>query len=129
MTDKARGTPLINQLLLLLMGVMLVYLVVSFARQVGISYQRSEDLHRLEQEIAVAVDEYDRLQEHLAYVRSEEAFERRYRQYGLVKPNEVLVVPVGGPTESTSAAQLASEEGKDLDSSLDAWWDLFFGTR
>jgi hypothetical protein len=129
MNEKSRGTPLINHLLLILMGAMLVYLVVSFARQVSISYQRSQELHRIEQEIDVAVEEYARLQEHLAFIRSPEALERWGRRHGLIRPNEVLVVLVGGQAQSPSTAQLATEEGKGLDSPRDAWWELFFRTR
>ena len=129
MTDKVRNTPLINHLLLILMAIMLVYLVVSFARQVSISYQRSEELHRIEEEIGVAKEEYVRLQEHLSYVKSTEALEIWGRRHGWTKPNEVLVVPVGGRTESSSAVPDALEESKEWDSSRDAWWDLFFGTR
>lgn len=129
MTDKVRSTPLINQLLLILMVIMLVYLVVSFARQVGISYQRSEELDRIEQEIDAATEEYARLQQRLDYVRSPEALERWARRHGWTKPNEVLVVPVGGQAESPSAAQAPAETRNKLDSPRNAWWDLFFGTR
>jgi hypothetical protein len=128
MTDKARGTPLINHLLLILMGVMLVYLVVSFARQVSVGYQRSEELRRVEQEIDAAADEYSRLQALLVSVRSKNALDNWGRRHAMIRQNEVLVVPVGGQSQSPSA-ELASEKGEDVESPHDAWWDLFFRAR
>jgi hypothetical protein len=129
MTDKARGTPLFNHLLLILMGVVLVYLVVSFARQVSVSHQRSEELHRIEEDIALARDEYARLQEHLAFVRSMEALEKWGRQQGLIRSGEVLVVPVGGQAQLPPAVKGATEAGKVPESPREAWWDLFFRPR
>jgi len=127
--EKIRRTPLISQLLLVLMGAMLVFLVVSFARQVTISHQQSAVLNRIEEKIRVAMAEKGQLDEYLAYVWSPEALERWARQHGWTRPDETLVVPVGVGTEGPPPEQAISEEGRKPDSPQGEWWDLFFRSQ
>jgi hypothetical protein len=130
MTDeKIRRPPLISQLLLILMGAMLVFLVVSFAGQVTISHQQSAKLNRVEDKIRIAVAEKAQLDKYLAYVWSLEAVERWARQHGWTKPNERLVVPVGVGTEGPPPEQEILEEARKPDSPQGEWWDLFFRIR
>jgi len=130
MTDeKIRRTPLISQLLLILMGAMLAFLVVNFARQVTISHQQSAELNRVEEKVRIAVAEKAQLDEYLAYVWSLEALERWARQHGWTKPNEKRVVPVGVGTAGPPPEQEILEEGRKADSPQGEWWDLFFRIR
>ena len=80
--EKTRRTPLMNQLLLLLMGAMLVYLVVSFARQVTISHQQTAELNRLDEMLRISSAEKIQLEEHLDYVWSNEALDWFGRLFG-----------------------------------------------
>jgi len=127
--EKIRRTPFVNQLLLIVMGAMLVYLVVSFARQVTISHQESAELSRVNDEIHQVVVAKAQLEEYAEYIRSSEGLERWARQQGWTRPNEVKVVAVGGRTEEPPRKQEIVENGKKADSPQGAWWDLFFSTQ
>jgi cell division protein FtsL len=128
MTNKAHNTPLINHILLILMGAMLLFLMVGFARQVGASHQRHQELAQIEQQISLAAEEQVELQKQLDFATSPEALELYARQLGQTRSNEVLVVPFGTGSESSTARDEALDKSDSPDSSRDAWWELFFGT-
>jgi hypothetical protein len=128
--DRVRSTPLINQVLLVLLGAMLLYLVVSFIHQVNVSRQQLEDLDRIEQNIAVELEESKELERFREYVESDEVIDWWARLNGWGKRDEVVVATVGGSTEPLSPeAQTSPKESASSDAPSDAWWDLFFGTR
>ena len=127
--EKTRRTPLMNQLLLLLMGAMLVYLVVSFARQVTISHQQKAELNRLEERIRISAAEKIQLEEYLDYVWSSEALDWFGRLFGWGRPDEQIVVPVGLEAETLPAETETLEDGRSPGSPQDAWQELFFATQ
>ena len=128
--DRVRSTPLINQVLLVLLGAMLLYLVVSFIHQVNVSRQQLEELDRIERDIAVELEESKELERFREYVESDEVIDWWARSNGWGKLDEVVVAPVGGSTEPrTPEAQTSPKESAGPDASGNAWWDLFFGTR
>jgi cell division protein FtsL len=130
MTDrKAHTIPLVNQLLLVLMGVVLLYLVVSFIRQVGLSYQQREELEMIQQRIDAAIEEKAKLEVALEYARSEAAVAKWGRRHNMIQEGEVLLVPVGDIVETVPEAEASQEEGVEPSSPRYAWWDLFFGRR
>ncbi len=126
---KARRRILINQFLLLLMGIVIVYLMADFARQLAVHYQRREELRQLDAEIELALQKQQDLEMRRAYVQSPQAAEEWARENGLAKEGEQSVVIVA----PESAAALPSEEdagaGPAPVSPRDSWWDLFFGRR
>lgn len=130
MTDqRARGTPVRNQLLLVLMGIMLLYLVVSFVRQVGISQRRREDHRVLTEGKVVVQEENAALEETLDYVQSNGALEDWAYQNGWARNDQRLVVPVSEDAEPPPASKPDIDEELSSDRPRDAWWDLFFRTR
>lgn len=126
---KARTTPLVNQLLLILMGVVLLYLVVSFVRQVGLSRQQREELETLERRIDAVIEEKAGLEATLEYARSDAAAEEWAHRHNMVQKDEVLMVPVGDIVETLPEAEASHEEMVEPPSPRHAWWDLFFGRR
>jgi hypothetical protein len=127
--EKTRRTPLMNQLLLLLMGAMLVYLVVSFARQVTISHHQTADLNHLEEQIRIASAEKIQLEEYRDYVWSIEALEWFGRQFGWSRPDEQIVVPYGLEAGAAAPEAETLEDGAEPGSPQDAWLELFFATQ
>jgi Tfp pilus assembly protein PilX len=124
--DKARRAPLINQLLLLIMVAMLVYLVVGFARQVNSSNQQRAELNQVEERIRAAAAEKAVAEERLRYVLSEEALEFRERQNGRTKPNEAMIILVGTTADEPLPEGQSLELESGAASPQEAWWDLFF---
>jgi cell division protein FtsL len=78
--EKTRSTSLINRLLLLLMVVMLLYLMASFARQVTVSREQQKELDRLEQQVEAELAEREQLEAALAHAYSDEAVEEWVRK-------------------------------------------------
>ena len=130
--EKTRRTPLMNQLLLILMGAMLVYLVVSFAHQVTISHQQTAELNRIEEKLRIASAEKAQLEAYLEYIWSSEALDYFGRLFGWTRPGEYLVVPFGLQTEVPPPEQVLEKEGLEAvnapRSPRDAWQELFFNT-
>jgi len=130
MTDgKVRNSLPIVRILLVLMGVLALYLLANFVRQVAISQQRRSELSDLEQAIADAQEERAELEEALTYAQSDAAVDEWARKIGWARPYEVSVVVIA-PAASTSPGEEGSPEGGSGPAlPRDAWWDLFFGTR
>jgi cell division protein FtsL len=126
---RARRLLPFNQILLVLMALLILYLVVDFARQVGVSYQRREDLKQIEQSIDSAQARMEGLQSQLEYATSPAAAEQWARREGLTRPDEVLVIFVGPAATSEPAGEKKPADSTRFNSPRDAWWDLFFGTR
>jgi hypothetical protein len=109
---------------------MLLYLVVSFIHQVNSSRQQLEDLDRIEQNIAVELEESKELERLREYVESAEAIDWWARTNGWGKQDEVVIAAVGGSREPAPAgSQTTRHENAGTEPPVDVWWDLFFGTR
>ena len=130
MADKRiHSVPRTNQLLLALMGAVLLYLVVGFVQQVGVSHQRQQELKVLDQSLIAAREESEALQQQLDYSRSSAAVRDWALRHAWAQPGEQLVVPVGRPPDPSPDAAEERGDRSGLDSPPNAWWDLFFGTR
>lgn len=114
---------------LVIMGIVILYLGASFARQASISHQRREDLRELEAEIAATERENVDLQERFEYVQSPEAAEEWARQNGWAQQDEVSVVVVAPSADSSPSDTRGTTEEPKPSSNREAWWDLFFGER
>ncbi len=126
---KLRRLIPLNQILLILMGILVVYLMVDFGRQVGVSHQRRLELDQIEQQIEAALAEKSELEDQLAWAASPEAVEAWARRNGLTRENEVLVVFLGEPSGLPDQASPLARPKTPATSTRAAWWDLFFGTR
>jgi hypothetical protein len=124
---KTRKALPLSQILLISMGILVVYLVVSFARQVGVSHQRREELRQLEGMVGAALEERAQLEEQLVHTGTEQAVRQWALANGMTKPDEVLVVMP--PSDPVPAVEEVSEEPATARSPREAWWDFFFGTR
>ena len=114
---------------LVIMGILILYLGASFARQASISHQRREELHELEAEIVATELENVDLQAHLEYVQSPEAAEEWARENGWAMQDEVSVVVVAPSVHSSPSDTLGTQEEPKPSSNREVWWDLFFGER
>jgi cell division protein FtsB len=124
MTDgRVRNSLPLVRILLILMGVLALYLLANFVRQVAISQQRRSELSELEQAIA------DAEQEALTYAQSDAAVEEWARTIGWARPDEVSVVVVAPSASTSTGEEGRSQGGGGLALPRDAWWELFFGTR
>lgn len=130
MTDgKVRKSLPLVRILLVLLGVLALYLLASFVRQVAISQQRRGELLELEQAIADAEERRAELNEALTYAQSDAAVEEWARGVTWARPDEVSVVVVAPQAGASPGVERSSEGGGRPDSPRDAWWDVFFGTR
>jgi hypothetical protein len=119
----------IHHLLLVLLAVVLLYLGADFGRQVVASYQRQEDLRRIEGNVESARQETQRLEARLDYARSSQAAEAWAREQGWAKADEVPLVVIAPPASASPATdESAVEDGGSL-SNREAWWAFFFGER
>jgi cell division protein FtsB len=114
---------------LVIMGIVILYLGASFARQATISHQRREELRELEAEIAATETENVDLQERLEYAQSPAAAEEWARENGWAKEDEVSVVVVAPSVQSSPSDTHGTTEEPKPSSNREAWWDLFFGER
>jgi cell division protein FtsB len=114
---------------LVIMGIVILYLGASFARQASISHQRREELRELEAEIAATERENVDLQERFEYVQSPEAAEEWARQNGWAQQDEVSVVVVAPSADSSPSDTRGTTEEPKPSSNREVWWDLFFGER
>ncbi len=114
---------------LVIMGIVILYLGASFARQASISHQRREELRELEAEIAATESENVDLQERLEYVQSPEAAEEWARKNSWAKQDEVSVVVVAPSAHSSPGDTRGTQEEPKPSSNREVWWDLFFGER
>jgi cell division protein FtsB len=126
---RIHRTQPINQILLLLMVIVLLYLVADFGRQVVVSRQRQEELKQIECDIESAQEDTRRLEARLDYVQSPQAAEAWAREQGWVKPDEVSVVLIAPPASSSTDMDKGVEEELGPLSHREEWWALFFGEQ
>jgi type II secretory pathway pseudopilin PulG len=130
MTDgRLRSSLSFIRILLILMGILAVYLLASFVRQVAINQQRRSELSGLEQAIAEAEGERAELREALTYAQSDAAVDEWARENNWARPEEVSVVVIAPAASTSPGVEGRSEGGGGPDSPRDGWWELFFGTR
>ena len=110
-----------------LMGVVILYLAVTFVMQTGVSLELQDKLRRIEQEIAAAEKANSELEARLGYVASDDAAEEWARENGWARPDEVLVVVMAPESQTLPGDELRQEEDARPASNRDSWWDLFFG--
>jgi hypothetical protein len=111
------------------MGIVVLYLAADFVRQMAVSHQRKEEYAQIEQRIALGREETVKLTEELEKVGSPQAIEEAVRPQGMIREDEVLVIPVGAPSEALPEDEPESLIETEFDSPREAWLDLFFGTR
>jgi hypothetical protein len=124
---ETRRTPFVRQLLLIMMGTILLYLVVNFGRQVAVSYQRGHELDQIQEKVSLAEERNQELLNYLEYAKSDSAAEAWARKQGWAKAGEVPVIVVAPSTIETPVLESSPQESPA--SYRQAWWELFFGTR
>lgn len=125
---RTRSTLSLSRFLLIVMGIVLLYLVASFVRQVAISHQAARELEQIEARQTAAAQENERLNAYLVYARSNPAVEKWARDQGWAKAGEVPVVVVAPRSQATPAPAGPAPAASPA-SYRQAWWELFFGTR
>jgi cell division protein FtsB len=129
MTNKiARKTLPISQVLLILAGLLVLYMLLGFGRLIRVYQQQRQDLQQTEQKLLLAQQEQAQLEKMLRYAQSDAAAEEWARNNGLAKSGEVPVVVIA-PSAGPSVPTNRNLEGANPGSPRDVWWDLFFGTR
>jgi cell division protein FtsB len=129
MDGTARPVRFFSQLLLILMGIVILYLVVDFGRQVLDSHQLRADLRALEAQREAIYREQEAWGRQLIDSRSDAAVDAWARRQGMVKANEVSIAILTEDDEAMSAVPESSEPAQASVSSRLVWWDLFFGQR
>ena len=114
---------------LVIMGIVILYLGASFARQASISHQRRQELRDLEAEVAATERENVDLQERLGRAQSPAAVEEWARENGWAYEDEVSIAVVAPAAQSSPGDTPGTKEEAKPSSNRDAWWDLFFGER
>lgn len=114
-------------ILSILMGVVILYLAVTFVMQTGVSLELRDKLRRVEQEIAAAEKANSELEARLDYVSSDDAAEEWARENGWARPDEVLVVVMAPESQTSPGDELRQEDAVRPASNRDSWWDLFLG--
>jgi len=115
-----------NQIMLILMGILILYLAVDFGRQVIVSQQQTTELSQVQAQVAASNGQQAMLQAQLEYSRSDAAAEAWAREQGWVKANEVPVVIVAPDTVPAVETQ-PQGAGSVSGTTLREWWNLFFG--
>ena len=82
---RTRSAHLLQQGVMILMGVLLLYMGVSVIRQVSLSQQRKEDRDQIERNLVLAQEKTAALEEELAYIQSPEAVEAYGRANNLAR--------------------------------------------
>jgi hypothetical protein len=124
-----RGIPSIGQILLILMGIILLYSLADFGRQIGVLQQQRRELQRLDDRVSTAQQRQTELGEALVYVQSDAAAEEWARTNGLAKEGEVPVVVVAPDEEVAQPQRISPTQSLTPDAYRETWWDLFFGNR
>ncbi len=128
MTERGTAKTLpIHQILLLLMGTVILYLVFDFGQQVIVNYQRQEDLRRIERDVDSARAETRRLEARLDFVSSPQAAEAWAREQGRAKGDEVPVVILAPAADPESNVEDGAAAGAGTRTPRESWRDLFFG--
>jgi hypothetical protein len=125
----ARRASFINQILLLLMGIVMLYLLADFGRQLAVYYQRRQELRQIEAQVATGQQEELALEEQRDYVLSSVAAEQWARENGWAQKGEQTVVIVGQDAQAGLAPEERTGANPDAPSPQSVWWDLFFGER
>jgi cell division protein FtsL len=126
--EKTRSTSLMNQILLLLMVAMLLYLFASFARQVTVSLERQKELEKVDQQVAAELEIREQLEADLAHALSSAAVDEWAHKNLWGPEGEVIVAPARDNEMLPRDSQMAPEDTERSDSPQNDWWDLFFGT-
>ena len=126
-SSKVQRVLPVRLILLILMGLLILYQGVGFVRQARVNYERRKELHRIEQQLAVAEQENAKLEEQLDDVGSAEAAEKWARENAWAKEDETSVVVVAPDGEASVGSEQGPEEMHDSSSNREAWWNLFFG--
>jgi len=117
-----------NQIVLILMGILVLYLAADFGRQVIVSQQQSDDLSQVQAQIAASEEHQAVLQAQLEYSQSDAAAEAWAREVGWVKAGEVPVVIVAPGAVVPGAETQPNATPSGSGTMLKEWWNLFFGS-
>jgi cell division protein FtsB len=129
MDGKARTARFFSQLLMILVGIVVVYLVMDFGRQVMASHRQRADLKGLQARLDAIFGEQRELENKVRYAYSEQAVDDWAREQGMVKENEVAVTILADdqapepPVRETPRTAPASIPARRV------WWDLFFAEQ
>jgi cell division protein FtsB len=124
---ESHRIPFISQLLLILMGTILLYLVANFGRQVAVSYQQGQELDQIREKVKLAKAQNQALRNYLDYANSSSAVEAWAREQGWAKAGEVPVIVIAPAAAEAPVSESPPQESPA--SYRQAWWELFFGTR
>ena len=103
-------------------------LTLSFGRMLLARYELSQRAEAIRQEIVSLQAEHARLQQELAYWRSDEGLEHLAReQLGWTRPGESGVLVVGAQTPRGQSGSSATHR-REVPPNWRRWWDMFFGS-
>jgi hypothetical protein len=118
-----------SQLLMILVGIVVVYLVMDFGKTVLASRRQRVELKEWKARLDAVYEEQRELEDRVRYNYSEQAVDDWARELGMVKENEVAVtiLDYGEAPEPP-----VRERPRTTPASIPArrvWWDLFFAEQ
>ena len=132
MDGKARMSRFFSQLLMILVGIVVVYLVVDFGRTVMASQQQHQDLKELQARLRAVYETQKELEDRVRYNYSPQFVDDWRRMHGLVKEDEVAVIIIGSDEAPEAPVPPVRERPRTTPASIPArrvWWDLFFAEQ
>ena len=132
MDGKARMARFFSQLLMILVGIVVVYLVMNFGGQVMDSRRQHEEMKESQAQLEVVYAEQKELEDRLRYAYSVEAVDAWRRKHGLVHEDEVAVIIVDYDKALEAPETPVRERPRTTPASIPArrvWWDLFFAEQ
>jgi hypothetical protein len=121
-----------SQLLMILVGIVVVYLVVDFGRTVMASQHQRADLKEAQAQLRAVYETQKELEDRVRYNYSPQFVDDWRRRHGLVKENEVFVIIIDSDEDSEAPVPTVRERPRTTPSSIPArrvWWDLFFAEQ
>ncbi len=129
MRVKRSGIISITQFVAIIVVIVALSLIIDFGRKAAINYRIQREVKRLEQEIAAAQQEQQRLLALKAYVQTDEYVEKAAREeLRWSRPGEtaIIVKPIVRQAASPAQAVGPSKEPGEAKSCWREWWAIFF---
>ncbi len=126
---KRSGIISFTQFVAIIVAIVALSLVIDFGRKAAINYRIQQEVDRLEQEVAAARQEQQRLLALKAYVQTDEYVEKAARQeLRWSRPGETVVIVRPIVRQATPPPQPVrpSTEPSGAKSCWREWWALFF---
>jgi cell division protein FtsB len=126
---KRSGIISFTQFVAIIVAIVALSLVIDFGRKAAINYRIQREVDRLEQEVAAARQEQQRLLTLKAYVQTDEYVEKAAREelrWARLGEAVIIVRPIARQAPPPAQEAILSTEPAGAKSYWREWWALFF---